>query len=162
MPAGSTYTPIATTTLGSAQSSYTFSSIPSTYTDLILVVAGTLSTGSDLYAQFNSDTGNNYGKILVYSVDGAGHGSAAYANVAQIGFANLSTVQGNSIMHVMNYANTTTFKSVLSRSTNGGTGLQMNVGCWRSTSAINAIKVYPAAGNLSSGFVLTLYGIASA
>jgi hypothetical protein len=36
MPAGSTYTPIATTTLGSAQADVTFNSF-SGYTDLVLV-----------------------------------------------------------------------------------------------------------------------------
>ena len=57
MAAGSTYTPIATTTLGSA-GTITFSSIPSTYTDLVIVlngngsrVAGTDDTGLRL----NSD-----------------------------------------------------------------------------------------------------------
>ena len=33
----STYTPIATTTFASTATSYTFSSIPTTYTDLVLV-----------------------------------------------------------------------------------------------------------------------------
>jgi glycosyltransferase involved in cell wall biosynthesis len=42
MPA--TYEPIATTTLGSAAASITFSSIPATYTDLRLVIVGNLSS----------------------------------------------------------------------------------------------------------------------
>ena len=36
----STYEKIATTTLGSATASYTFSSISGTYTDLILILVG--------------------------------------------------------------------------------------------------------------------------
>ena len=40
MAAGNTYTPIATTTLSSSQNDITFSSIPSTYTDLVIVFNG--------------------------------------------------------------------------------------------------------------------------
>ena len=40
MAAGSTYTPIATTTLGSAQADVTFSSISGSYTDLVLIIGG--------------------------------------------------------------------------------------------------------------------------
>jgi hypothetical protein len=50
MPAGNTYEAIATQTLGSAAASVTFSSIPGTYTDLVLVVAGTLTTGTEKYS----------------------------------------------------------------------------------------------------------------
>ena len=51
-----TYTPIATTTLGSAQSSYTFSSISSAYTDLILIYNGTVTaTGKDVRFYYNGD-----------------------------------------------------------------------------------------------------------
>jgi len=39
MAAAQTYEPIANTTFGSTTSSYTFSSIPSTYTDLFLVIS---------------------------------------------------------------------------------------------------------------------------
>jgi hypothetical protein len=61
MPAGNTYEAIATQTLGSAAASVTFSSIPGTYTDLVLVVAGTLTTGTEnIVMQFNGDTGSNY------------------------------------------------------------------------------------------------------
>ena len=161
MPAGSTYSTVATTTTSGSATFYTFSSIPSTYTDLVLIASGALSTNADLYIQFNSDTATNYGKILVYAVS-AGYGSVAYTNVPQIGVGFHGGGQGNTIVNVMDYKNTTTFKTTLSRSNNGGTGLQINAGCWRSTSAINSIKVYPAAGNFANGFTLTLYGIASA
>ena len=57
----STYEPIATTTLGSAASSITFSSIPATYTDLRLVLVHTPSASTgNAQMQFNSDTATNY------------------------------------------------------------------------------------------------------
>jgi hypothetical protein len=161
MPAGSTYTPIATTTTSGSATSYTFSSVPSTYTDLVLIGSGAFSTDADFYVQFNGDTATNYSKVLIYAVS-AGFASLPYTNVAQIGFGFQGGGQGNSILHIMDYKNTTTFKTTLSNSSNSGSGLQVNAGCWRSTSAINSIKVYPAAGNFANGFTLTLYGIAAA
>ena len=74
MPA--TYEPIASTTLGTAAADITFSSIPGTYTDLVLVLYGGFATAaSDLYTQFNSDTGTNYSNS-----DLRGNGTAAAAN----------------------------------------------------------------------------------
>jgi hypothetical protein len=55
-----TYEPIATTTLGTAAASITFSSIPATYTDLRLVVMCKLLAHQLLMFRFNSDTGSNY------------------------------------------------------------------------------------------------------
>ena len=60
MPA--TYEPIATTTLSSAASTITFSSIGSGYTDLRVIFSGLGTTGAGQYAnmRLNSDTGTNY------------------------------------------------------------------------------------------------------
>ena len=77
------------------------------------------------------------------------------------------TAQCNGIMHLQNYANTTTYKTTIARSNNASgsslPGTETTVGLWRSTSAINAIKVYTAGGgNLASGFTATLYGVKAA
>ena len=58
----STYTPIATQTLGSAAASVTFSSIPQGYTDLVLVDNVKSASGagdSELDVRFNGDSGSN-------------------------------------------------------------------------------------------------------
>jgi ethanolamine utilization microcompartment shell protein EutL len=61
-----TYEPIATTTLGSAAASYTFSSISGSYTDLILVVDATTTAGNRaLQLVLNSDTGTNYSATYI-------------------------------------------------------------------------------------------------
>ena len=63
MAAGITYTPIASTTLGSAAASYTFSSIPNTYTDLVLIASmADSNSGADqrMLVQVNGDTGTKY------------------------------------------------------------------------------------------------------
>ena len=71
-----TYDPIATTTLGSAASTITFSSIPNTFTDLRLVLFGVTLNATGTYNQirFNNDTGTNYSWTQLL-----GNGSAAQA-----------------------------------------------------------------------------------
>jgi hypothetical protein len=166
MPAGSTYTPIATTTLGSAQASVTFNSF-SGYTDLILIInAGTANTGQSIYLQYNSNTANNYS-----STDMWGNGSTASSGRStSIGFIRVlgrgigtdNTVIGNSITQIMNYSNTTTFKTLVNRSNVGG-GTTATVGLWRSTSAITSLTLTgDGPSNILAGSTFTLYGIASA
>jgi hypothetical protein len=171
MPAENTYEAIATQTLGSAAASVTFSSIPGTYTDLVLIsnARSTIaSTGNNLYARVNSDSGTNYSATEI-----AGDGSSAYsdrqtnATYAYIGFtsgaSSASDVYGISISHFQNYSNTTTNKTILSRGDQAGNSTHAIVSMWRSTSAITQIVVYPAgANNLAAGSSFSLYGIKAA
>jgi hypothetical protein len=154
-----TYEPIATTTLGTSASSVTFSTIPGTYTDLVLVVAGTSAATNGNEMQFNGDTGNNYSFTLLY-----GTGSAAVSSRnSNISFAyagRTNTNQSVSITQIMNYANTTTYKTVLTRASSNGDIVMANVSTWRSTSAITSL-VY-AGATFNSGTVFTLYGIKAA
>ena len=162
MAAGATYEPIATTTLGSAQTSITFSSIPSTYTDLVLVISGTVSTNYGPNLQFNNDTSGNYSQTNYYG-DGTSVASARESNgtVCYIGW--LSTAQGNTVAHIMNYANTTTYKTVLSQGANASSYFVGRFSMWRSTAAINSIKIsLDGTITLGSGTSATLYGVTAA
>ena len=164
MAAGSTYTPIATTTLGSSQSSVTFNSF-SGYTDLILIINGLHSSSvNDGYGlQFNSDTGTNYSTTyLLGSGSAASSGRVTNQTRALCGW--LSTDIGTYINHIQNYSNTTTYKPIVSRGsqTNTNTYLNANVSLWRSTSAITSILVKPDSGTFSAGMTLTIYGITAA
>lgn len=160
-----TYDCLATTTLGSAAASITFSSISQNYTDLVIVLAG------------NSDTGNMVGSIIRVgngSVDGNGNysmtelygdGSSAqsYRESNKTNWNIILTTSGTSttmsILHLMNYSNTTTYKTVLSRGNTPSVALRQAVGLWRSTSAINIITIAPSANNWATGTTATLYGI---
>lgn len=165
MTAGSTYTPLATTTLGSAQASYTFSSISGSYTDLHLIIAGSID-GADprnVLLQFNNDTGTNYSVTILYG-DGTSAASDRVSNdtAANVGGLSNST-QSNTIVEIMNYSNSTTYKTCLGRGNRPADQVNAKVSLWRSTSAITSIKVFMSnAQNLASGTTLTLYGIASA
>ena len=167
MAAGSTYTPLATQTLGSAAASVTFSSIPATYTDLVLVFTGKNTTGATygLLLQYNGDTTSNYSSTLLW-----GNGSTASSfryttsyNGVFTGWAG-STNFSPIIINIQNYANTTTYKTTLSRSSDAGDRVATTVGLWRATpAAINSIVVqFEPTANIATGSTLTLYGIAAA
>ena len=166
-----TYTPIASTTLTSAAASYTFSSIPATYTDLVLVAVGTTTTdGASLTIRFNADSTSNYSTTMVRG-NGTSATSARGTSITSLflgygtGFS--SSQITNAIMNIQNYANATTFKTCISRVNNAngstGVGTEANVGLWRKTpAAINSIVIGADAGNLATGMVFTLYGIKAA
>ena len=169
MAAGSTYTPIATTTLGSAAASYTFSSIPSTYTDLVLITNGAVSSGTANWVlqvgNGSVDTGTNYSETDLWGTGSAAQ-SARGSNQTSVllnSYGYLDTVfAANVVCSLMNYANTTTYKTILTRANNAANGTHAGVGLWRSTSAINTIKVAASASTFVTGTTFTLYGIQAA
>lgn len=158
-----TYEPIASTTLGSAAADITFSSIPSTYTDLVLVLSGGFATNtSDLYTQFNSDTATNYSNTDLTG-DGSAAASSRTSGVAYIRHnQNIVDTSSTWVIQVMSYANTNVYKTAISSFASAGGSVERSVGLWRSTSAITAVKMYTSSGNLSSGFTASLYGIKAA
>lgn len=171
MPAGSTYTPIATTTLGTSATSVTFSSISGSYTDLVLV-AQEYTTGTPtafgISCQFNGDTASNYSTTYLYGTGSSAASGRATAKVgAWIGFESYSANWTVITANFQNYSNSTTYKTVLSRSSDSANLVGSGVSLWRSTAAITSIKVLSTDfGSGSTPFVagstFTLYGIASA
>jgi hypothetical protein len=169
MAAGSTYTPIATSTLGSAAADVTFSSIPGTYTDLILVTQVDAQTVEGVIKiVINADTAANYSITNLYG-DGSAAGSARATSLTGLYAAWYvdpnTSLEHMTVSHFMNYSNTTTFKTMLSRANRASAsnfpGAEAIVGLWRSTSAITSLKI-TGGGNLQAGSTFTLYGIAAA
>ena len=170
MAAGSTYTPIAT--VSTTASSYTFSSIPSTYTDLILI--GSLRSNKNsastdtLFLTFNGDTTSGlYSSTRLFG-NGSAASSSRQTDQNQIAVPEIvadttaANVFAPTIIQVMNYKNSTTFKTALNRTNTAGDLVGAIVGLWRNTNAITSLTVAPASGSFMSGSTLTLYGIASA
>ena len=166
----STYTPIATQTLGSAAATVTFSSISGTYTDLILVVqcGNSGNTQSNIAVQMGNgsvDTGSNYSRTLIYG-DGSSAVSARATSqnfIAIAAGAANNTVIGVNNIHFMNYSNTTTNKTVIARGDQASLYAVATVGLWRSTAAINLIQLtLQSGGNFVAGSTFTLYGIKAA
>jgi hypothetical protein len=163
-----TYDPIATTTVAVATPSITFSSIPSTYTDLRLIFTCTgLTAGNDIALQYNGDTGTNYSFTRL-----SGSGSAASSGQAtsfgnwRISFIGVYTDPSIPVtmqVDIFSYAGST-FKTGLSFASgdkNGSGYVSTNVGLWSNTAAITSMTV-SSATNFLIGTTATLYGIKNA
>jgi hypothetical protein len=165
MPA--TYEPIATTNGTGSSNTVSFTSIPATYTDLVIVFDGAATTGGTAGLVFTINgvvTGTLYSDTRVQ-----GNGSAASSarnssqNSAQFGYISSSN-RSMTILNIMNYSNTTTFKTAISRSltadaSDGRVGSYVTL--YRDTAAINRVDI-TATPNFSTASTFTLYGIKSA
>jgi hypothetical protein len=165
-----TYEPIATTTLGTAAASITFSSIPATYTDLRVIWTVRASTTSVFpYVTYNNDTATNYSWTRLYG-DGASAASQANTSRAYIapqwltGISNATDEFNLLTLDVFSYAGST-YKTTLTTSQadkNGSGTVERTAALWRSTSAINRIDLTASSSTWAAGTTATLYGILKA
>jgi hypothetical protein len=158
----STYTPIASVTLSSAQSSVTFSGIPQTYTDLVLVSDMSGSTTFNALLTYNSDSSSNYSETDILG-DGTSATSSRLTNQTYIRVGYIDSGRTMHRINVMNYTNSTTNKTTLLRWDTASAGyVDARVGLWRSTSAITSLTLTTSTGNFASGSTFNLYGVANA
>lgn len=159
MAAGKTYVPIVTTTLVDSQTSVTFNGFGG-YTDLILVVNGVASTEATDTLTFNGDSSSNYS----YASFTGSPASSRQTNRTFALLGNTYTDRYIKIINILNYSNSTTHKSLISRSgyQAGTYAISAWVNVWRSTAPITSMTIGPDAGTMSSGTTLALYGILAA
>jgi hypothetical protein len=152
-----TYTALQTIELTGTASSVTFSSIPATYRDLVIVLQGSLGADNNILMQFNGDTGSNYSDVRMI-----GYGSSQYTSSAQSGtsmiIGPLDTTQGNVLVNVMDYSASDKHKAAIIR-TNKTAEVGARAGRWADTSPVTAIKLFPTSTTFSSGFTVSLFGI---
>lgn len=162
-----TYTPLYTTTLGSAASSVTINGFSSAYTDLVLVGVPKVTAATTFAIRFNSDSASNYSETIMYG-DGSSATSTRLSNQTEMrityGATSRNTNTSNFIVNIMNYSNTTTYKTVLSRENAASDGTGAIAGLWRKTpEAITSITIIPLSGGtiIDAGSTFSLYGVAS-
>jgi hypothetical protein len=156
-----TYEPIATITANGSTNTFTFSSIPSTYTDLI--ISGTFKnsqSGGSVNMRFNSDTGSNYSRTGIYGT-GSSVVSFRSSNATYIEFGGTNPDIPLNQWHIFNYSSTSVNKTVLVLHSEPSRLVVRGTGLWRSTSAISSVEI-TTQSNLDSGNVITLYGIKAA
>ena len=148
-----TYTLISSVTVGSGgAASIEFTSIPATYTDLVIKLSARDSSaaiGNAYNLQFNSDTsGNNYAYVLLYGISNLATGSEktttnGYLNYINSANATASTF-GSAEIYIPNYRSSN-LKSMSHEGiaeNNGTDGRQgLNGYLWNSTSAITSIQI---------------------
>jgi hypothetical protein len=165
-----TYTLISSVTVGAGgATSIDFTSIPSTYTDL-LILASLRSTGTNgagaLY--FNNDTTN-----ANYSTRRLGYAITPFSDSASAPYCFYSTKStftastfSNNFLYIPNYRSSN-FKSFsaddVAENNATSADLYLTAGLWSNTSAITSIKIQQA---IDVGFVqystVYLYGISNA
>jgi hypothetical protein len=161
------YESISTITVGSAVSSVTFSSIPSTYKHLQIRVMGLFSVADrGTTMQFNGDTAANYawhrliGNGTAAAADG--YSGQNYGLTAPTGAPSTTNNPSPGVIDILDYADTNKFKTVRSLSAsdaNGNGSIIFQSSLWRSTSAITSIKMETGSGNYNQYSSFALYGI---
>ena len=166
-----TYTALATTTLSSAASSVTFSSIPAGYRDVVFIgnarATTTNARGYEICGfQFNSDTGSNYSRVRMrFDGSSVGSDSGIGSNLEFEGIIDQSSASetfGMVKLQLLDYSATDKHKAALYRGSNlsGQTGSY--AGRWANSNAVNSIKFFTIqGGTFDAGSTFSLYGIAS-
>lgn len=166
-----TYTLIASNTLGSSAASVTFSSIPSTYTDLVLkfsVRSNQANVARNYFLQLNGSSSNVYSSTILQG-DGSSAISIRYSDeTAGIrgtngmpGTSATSDTFSNSEIYIPNYTSTTNKPiSLFGVTENNATEsyIDPTAGLVRITSAITSITL-TTSDNFVSGSSFFLYGI---
>ena len=161
-----TYEAIATVTVGSGGAAdITFSSIPATYTDLLVKLSlKSTATGRDRYIRvdFNSSSANFNYKALRAITTGTIQGVEDTGNF--ISFYSASDMEGfgSAELYIPNYAGSNYKQmSVDGTQERNGDNMWMNLvaSLWSNTSAISSIKFYPDVNDFAQYSTATLYGI---
>jgi aspartate/tyrosine/aromatic aminotransferase len=167
-----TFIKIASVTVGSGgASTIVFSSIPATYTDLVVKVSGrSTSSGGDCSVTFNSSGGTAYSSRLLYG-DGSAAASASSTGAAfatwGAGAINRSTTTSNTFastdIYIPNYAGSN-HKTLSTDSVEENNATQayseLAASLWANSAAITSITLTPSSsGNFVQYSTATLYGI---
>lgn len=162
-----TFTKIADYTVGSGGASdITFTTIPSTYTDLVLKVSLRSTLGGDYFLfSFNNTSANFSSRYIYYENTSVSSATLArYGGRINTTYSTASTF-ANTEIYIPNYAGSTN-KSYSSDSVSEENGAaapgSLIAGLWSDTSAINQISLIPSSANFAQYSTATLYGVKNA
>jgi len=163
-----TFELISSYTATGSVSTISFTSIPATYTDLVILLSGrvddtfgnpwydtylkvnsTAGTSRDLYGTGNAAASGTDSEIRILGIPSSGATASVFSNVT---------------IYIPNYASTTTYKSISidSVSENNATGsmAQLAAGLYSSNTAISSLTIDPySAANFVIYSTAYLYGI---
>ena len=170
--ATNTYVALRTETVAVATGTVTFDLTGiSGYTDLVIVINGVGATGTTFpWMRFNGLSTNIYSDSALYGNGTSADSNRRTANSRGYLAENVQlpiTQIGNILVNIMNYSNSTTYKTWLVRNNNQETGtytgVEAIVGLAQLTDAITSITIGTASGgtdyNFAAGSTFSLYGI---
>jgi hypothetical protein len=171
MPA--TYDSIASTTLGSAAATIEFTNISQSYTDLIAVIQLASTSDDNIFMRVGDGSLNTSSLYSTTRLNGNGtspvsdrQSNQSFITLTRSGYPDGTVGNSMTIVHFMNYSNTTTNKTWLVRSNRASTGVDALVGLIRSTSKINIISFattgFGTSNSLLTNSTISLYGILAA
>jgi hypothetical protein len=160
-----TYESIQTLVATGSSTSFTFSSIPSTYTDLRIVLSGRVtSAGNDMRMNFNNDSSGyswTYGATSNGTTTNRGANQTSYIAGYQI---NPTTTSAFMFLYDINgYSDTSINTSVLVHNYTSGSDMLYLAGNWNNTAVVSTIKI-DCTGSVPNNFFIagssaTLYGL---
>jgi hypothetical protein len=164
-----TYTLISSVTVGSGgAASMGFTSIPATYTDLLIKTSarGTSAhIANDIILSFNGSSADFTGKLLYGSGSSAVSGNAGNAIGLYVGANATASTFSNGEYYIPNYTSSN-FKSTSAddvSENNATTAYQYLIASlWSQTAAITSITLTPTSGNFVQYSTAYLYGISNA
>jgi hypothetical protein len=156
-------------TVGSGgQASIDFTVIPSTYTDLCVLVSGRSSYAggsATLFISLNGSTSSFTSKII----EGSGSTVVSFSSARNIGVINGATSTANTFanmsIYIPNYAGATnkSFSTDSVQETNATEAYaDLTANLWANTAAINQITLTPGSGNFVQYSTAYLYGVKNA
>lgn len=164
--------PIGYATASGSSNQFSFTNIPQTYQDLLVVVyarsTGAVTTTTTNMVINGDSSSSNYSRTILKG-DGSSATSSRDTNFSQAygldglpGASSTSGIFSSAEIHILNYANTSTYKTMLSRQAadlNGSGLTELYVTLWRSTSSVQYFYINTNSGNYASGSTIALYGI---
>ena len=158
-----TYTLIASNTLSSSAASVTFSSIPATYTDLVVKFSVRTTDNDTMLIGLNNVTTSFSSRVL----EGNGASAASYSNSSSgryIGYPIITTTStfANGEIYIPSYtaSQNKPFSAFTAAEANATTAYITAVAdLWSNTSAINEVKFTTSTYSFVSGSSFFLYGI---
>jgi hypothetical protein len=168
-PVGGALQKIAQFVAIGGETTYTFSSLPQTYDDLVIIHnarGDTAANDTQLDMRFNGDTGSNYNYQQLFAngtaTSAVRNNSSSLLRINQFAAASsTANVFTGGVTEVYAYANNVAFKSATGYGGNfDGSNIRSITGAgqWRNTAAITSVTVFPGAGAFVAGSVITVYG----
>ena len=155
---------IETKTLGTAQAAIEFTSIPATFTDLVVLasIRSTADGSRNMSITINGSTTGMTGRFLF----GSGSATSSGTDTRETGAYNPSSSTSNTFsnvsMYFPNYAGSTNKPWSVDTVTENNAAaavLYISAKLWSNTAAINSLSFAGDSGDFVAGSTMSLYGI---